>query len=1157
MQNLEPVALYLILVFGLLSSTLSQTVNEARYVTPSCLQEVVSTALSGNPPGQTVGIPIVFKYVDQSDTRSHTTLRTFSQSKNTLKPNTCSDEMCKGLVATTSHQSARQKISTFSLQENTKEPSSSFSDAPKITSMPLHTAIPSELQKSSTFDSKPSHSSISAATELKKSSVRKATASRLHSQKNSLDTKKNREDRTKTIFVWSTFTPSTSTVTQNESVVTTLPQPLITELVVSQSRNFTITQQTKGNGITVTQSSLTPSYLFNNFLAPFSKLNLKNNTSIPSHTATPFPKLSSNMTYKTGNYSFSTTSKPRVQSSNVPIYKNVTALTYMRDSSSPSSLFGNVSKQTNRPVSHNSAHFASSTALPLSKSSALVSYSKNLSSTSAAPISSSTMALQGNLGSSSSSLNSHKDFSTTSTGRSLSSIASEKSASSSNAATVSSNSLFKPIAVDDPPSLFSREKLPLSIPSGISNDGPYQTNKFYSNLFLDDQTYMIWSYPYGLFWKKEDYYGFAVQHTDITKRVFESQDNNHQGTDSYYENPLLNGEIIFSADEINENANHLHVSEMKSMSLLVKISGSNPDSDYIEIPIVQGMGFVTAIYRGNLKPKLDTTMGINKLTKEDSSSLGSSTQKYRASLNNGCSWLIYVTSPNDSSEVEFTTNNPYSIEGSKSVNEVIIQVAVDPEEKNLEKHYDEAVGIYPIKADVQGSVNGNSAEYKFVYSTNGTSNSGKTLVFALPHHLESLTQSTKNSETGIVLPSTTKGNMSAFLTNELVMSETLETDLQFLPWTPNMKKSLSYSSDQLDLLSKTANDELSVDIKGTVSSAKSNYFSGKLLDKYSYILLVVSDIIKDDTSTKEILSKMKDAFKTFTSNKQYYPLIYDTKFGGVTSSSAQNGDTMADYGAAYYNDHHFHYGYFVHAAAVVGYVDKKNNGTWIEENKDWVNALIRDVANPSEDDKYFPVSRMFDWYAGHSWAAGLFGSGDGKNEESTSEDYNFSYGMKLWGKVIGDSSMESRADLMLAVMKRAMNKYFYYKSDNSVEPRQILPNKVSGIFYENKVDYTTFFGTPLDHPEYVHGIHMLPVTPASGLIRDPSFVKEEWDSQISAFIDNVDSGWSGVLLLNKAIIDPKSSYQFFSSENFNSHNLDNGQSRTWCLAYSGGLANAS
>lgn len=86
------------------------------------------------------------------------------------------------------------------------------------------------------------------------------------------------------------------------------------------------------------------------------------------------------------------------------------------------------------------------------------------------------------------------------------------------------------------------------------------------------------------------------------------------------------------------------------------------------------------------------------------------------------------------------------------------------------------------------------------------------------------------------------------------------------------------------------------------------------------------------------------------------------------------GNSGADFGNTYYNDHHFHYGYFIYCAAVIGHIDP----TWIPANKDYVNTLVRDIANPSVQDKFFPVSRMFDWYHGHSWAHGLFETLDGK-----------------------------------------------------------------------------------------------------------------------------------------------------------------------------------
>jgi len=79
-------------------------------------------------------------------------------------------------------------------------------------------------------------------------------------------------------------------------------------------------------------------------------------------------------------------------------------------------------------------------------------------------------------------------------------------------------------------------------------------------------------------------------------------------------------------------------------------------------------------------------------------------------------------------------------------------------------------------------------------------------------------------------------------------------------------------------------------------------------------------------------------------------------WGGVVSTASYvTGDSGADFGNTYYNDHHFHYGYFIYTAAVIGTLDP----TWLAANQDYVNALVRDIANPSELDNYFPVSRMF------------------------------------------------------------------------------------------------------------------------------------------------------------------------------------------------------
>ena len=214
--------------------------------------------------------------------------------------------------------------------------------------------------------------------------------------------------------------------------------------------------------------------------------------------------------------------------------------------------------------------------------------------------------------------------------------------------------------------------------------------------------------------------------------------------------------------------------------------------------------------------------------------------------------------------------------------------------------------------------------------------------------------------------------------------------------------------------------------------------------------------------------------------------------------------------------------------------------------------LTRDFANPVSDSLY-PFSRSFDWYMGHSWAKGLFESVDGKDQESSSEDTMASYGIKMWGKILNDKNMEARGNLMLAVQARSLPHYFLFQDDNTVEPAEYIGNKVSGVLFENKMDHTTYFGHQI---EYIQGIHMLPLMPMSPLIRSPGFVSEEWTAYgFGSYVGQVFGGWRGVLMANLALIDPVTSYDFFSnaSGDFTIDMLDGGASQTWYLAWSAAL----
>lgn len=216
-----------------------------------------------------------------------------------------------------------------------------------------------------------------------------------------------------------------------------------------------------------------------------------------------------------------------------------------------------------------------------------------------------------------------------------------------------------------------------------------------------------------------------------------------------------------------------------------------------------------------------------------------------------------------------------------------------------------------------------------------------------------------------------------------------------------------------------------------------------------------------------------------------------------------------------------------------------------------MNALVRDYANPSTADRFFPVSRAFDWYHGHSWAHGLYESYDGKNQESSSEDSLSAYAIKMWGRTIGDANMQARGNLQLAINARAIKTYYLYEGNNAVQPSNYIGNRCAGILFENKLHHTTFFGSNL---EFIQGIHMLPLLPSSTLTRTKRFVAQEWEDFYSrGRVDQVAGGWRGVLYANLALTNPQASWNFFSQPNFDPGWIDGGASRTWYLAYAAGM----
>ncbi|OVF10554.1 putative endo-1,3(4)-beta-glucanase [Clavispora lusitaniae] len=698
-----------------------------------------------------------------------------------------------------------------------------------------------------------------------------------------------------------------------------------------------------------------------------------------------------------------------------------------------------------------------------------------------------------------------------------------------------------PIDVSPPPGAFPTRQHPQP-PINSDVQTPLQTNNTFNNLLLADQTFPAWPLPYSLWITKdgESDWGLAFNHTEKSQFVFGPDPS--QNPVQFYFNPPKIKSFAYSG----KGWRNVSVRTVENGKLYHTLHLSGGGSGTITVPMSYGMGFVTAIYENEI-PVLHSAVGVQEFRPAGLVN-NNRTAKYVARLFDQRIWSIYVSEDPGN---QLVLVDPNHIETSNPSAKMVIQIC-----KGESTTYDQACGTFPTEATLVGNVDpsSNVGKYSFSYKMSGVSSSGAGIVWCLPHQQETLSSESKRAETGLLLDSPTKGVMKAYLCNTLSMEvPNLPTDIGFQPWTsvsgfgkPN------YSQSALGLIRQAAEKEVQQDVLASCD-VDSMYFGGKQLDKYAYLAYVTHFVLRDSGLTQSVLPKIKQAIEKYASNHQQFPLCYDSSWKGLISTAKPD----QDFGNSNYNDHHFHYGYHVHAIALVASIDPN----WLHENGDLVLnyalTLIRDYANPSAKDPYFPQSRNFDWFHGHSFAHGIFPSGDGKNEESSSEDYHSIYGIKLFGKVIGDSAMEHGANLMLGIMRKSLNMYMLYSSDNTTQPSNFAANKVSGILFENKIDFATFFGRGTVGDEFIHGIHMIPITPISSYIRGARFVKEEWDQKLCTIVDRIPDGWRGILMLNYGLFDPRAAWQFFSAPNWDDRFLDGGMSRTWSLAYLAGIGGST
>jgi endoglucanase Acf2 len=244
------------------------------------------------------------------------------------------------------------------------------------------------------------------------------------------------------------------------------------------------------------------------------------------------------------------------------------------------------------------------------------------------------------------------------------------------------------------------------------------------------------------------------------------------------------------------------------------------------------------------------------------------------------------------------------------------------------------------------------------------------------------------------------------------------------------------------------------------------YWIGKALGAVAQ-LMTIAEQQGEEATAAELERVLKQRLESWFSGKGLSYFAHDAGIGSVLGYPEEYFSVSA------MNDHHFHYGYWIMAAAHLARRDPQ----WASASQ-WggmVNLLVRDIATLQRKRADFPFLRNFDVYEGHSWARGnseFFGLGN--DQESSSEAIHAWAAIAHWGQVTRQPDLTAVGMYLYATEVSSVLHYWFNAHRNVFHPnyRQPLASMVFGGGYGFSTWWT-------EEPRQIMGINLLPITPAS------------------------------------------------------------------------------
>jgi endo-1,3(4)-beta-glucanase len=334
----------------------------------------------------------------------------------------------------------------------------------------------------------------------------------------------------------------------------------------------------------------------------------------------------------------------------------------------------------------------------------------------------------------------------------------------------------------------------------------------------------------------------------------------------------------------------------------------------------------------------------------------------------------------------------------------------------------------------------------------------------------------------------------------------------------------------------TLRQELGADVAATPPRPADSYFGGKALYRLAnlYQLAVQLD---DSASQATLRSQLSQALVRWTeprgcATRDAECFVYDSRARGIVGLTAS-------FGSDRFNDHHFHYGYFLYAAAVAA----RQDPGLVKKLAPVMDLIAADLASGASS-RFFPARRVFDAYAGHSWASGYAPFADGNNQESSSEAVSAWNGLALWAGVTGDKALESEAVWMLSSEAASASAY-WTNFDSKDGVYRGYDHSIVSINWGGKRDYATWFSAEASAKL---GILLVPMSPISTYLGvDPERVHRNVAQAASAGFDGALGDY--VLMYSALEGGSQASRALQAARALPEKNIDDANSRSYLLAW--------